>query len=106
MSTVPSSLVDNRLHDLTLVSQGIQTNTLQEDLKTVLSLAFELSETDFDLTEMRRVPIKMAYMDDATQWRVFYSSKWTVLGKKRAFIIIYCDERSGKLRARGVNSSS
>ena len=52
------------------------------------------------------MPIKMAYMDDVSEWRVFYSSKWTVLGKKRAFIIIYRDKRSGRLRARGVNFRS
>jgi len=59
-----------------------------------------------DNFDVRRVPIKMAYMDDSTEWRVFYSSKWTVLGEKRSFIIIYRDERSGRLRARGVNFRS
>ena len=64
---------------------------------------FMVEEDDF---EARRVPIKMAYLNEATDWRVFYSSKWTVLGDKRSFIVIYRDERSGKLRARGVNFSS
>jgi hypothetical protein len=56
-----------------------------------------------DNFEMRRIPIKMAFMDDTDQWRMFYSSKWTVLGQKRSFIIIFRDQRTGKLHARGVN---
>lgn len=64
---------------------------------------FMVEADDF---EARRVPIKMAYLNESTDWRVFYSSKWSVLGDKRSFIIIYRDERSGKLRARGVNFST
>ncbi|MEM0965357.1 MAG: hypothetical protein AAGJ81_04275 [Verrucomicrobiota bacterium] len=63
---------------------------------------FKAKAEDFDT---RRVPIKMAYLDDAGEWRVFYSSKWTMLGEKRSFIIIYWDEQSRRLRARGVNFS-
>jgi hypothetical protein len=54
VSAVPQALADNRLHDLTLVSQGLQTNSLQGGLKTDLSLAFEMPEADFEQTNMMR----------------------------------------------------
>jgi hypothetical protein len=62
--------------------------------------AFTVKADNF---EMRRIPIKMAFMDETDQWRMFYSSKWTLLGQKRSFIIIFRDQRTSKLHARGVN---
>ena len=58
---------------------------------------------NIDNFDMRRVPIKMAYMDEGDDWQMFYSSKWTVQRHTRSFIIIYRDQRNGKLIARGVD---
>lgn len=51
----------------------------------------------------RRVPIKMAHMNEEDDWQMFYSSKWTVQRQSCSFIIIYRDQRNGKMIARGVD---
>lgn len=52
LDATPPELIKNRLHDLTTLSKGLQTNPIRGGLKTDLSLAFELPETSFDETEL------------------------------------------------------
>lgn len=75
MGSVPQPLTENRLHDLTFVSQGLQTNTLQGGLKADLSLAFELPEAEFDSTEM----IQNSDNGHVVRHQGVYGPKWKLL---------------------------
>ncbi|MDQ8193862.1 hypothetical protein QEH59_05470 [Coraliomargarita sp. SDUM461004] len=54
-----------------------------------------------DNLESRRIPIRLAFMAEE-EWEVFYSTEWTALGQKRAFVIVYNSPRNGRLTVRGV----
>lgn len=56
-----------------------------------------------DNFEARRIPIQLAHFKESQDWNIFYSTKWTVLGEGRSFIVIYKDASTERMLVRGIN---
>ncbi|MEM0965356.1 MAG: hypothetical protein AAGJ81_04270 [Verrucomicrobiota bacterium] len=74
IASTPQELLGNRFHDITVQSRGVLADSLSGGLKTDLSLAFEMPETDFDQTNM----VQQSPDGHVVSFQGVYGPKWKV----------------------------